>query len=58
MEPAELQPRESDYFGLNPYTQSGLNEFGFCGLEESDFNRVIEYPPDSSLTATQAKVLM
>lgn len=55
MESSELQQLQNTYFELNPFTKSGLDGFGFCGLEESDLNRTIEYPPDPHLTAVQAR---
>jgi len=53
VESSEFQQLESDYFALNPYTESGLKPFGFCGLEGNDLN--IEYPPDPQFTASQAR---
>jgi hypothetical protein len=55
LESAELLKLETDYFNLNPFVESGLKEFGFCGLEESDLNRVIDYPPDPQLSESQSK---
>jgi hypothetical protein len=55
MDSSDLHKLESQYFDLNPYAMSGLNDFGFCGMEESDFSRIIEYPPDPQLSESQCK---
>jgi hypothetical protein len=55
LESSELQKRETEYFDLNPFAESGLNEFGFCGLEESDLNRIIDYPPDPQPSESQCE---
>jgi hypothetical protein len=54
-EPSDLQKLEKEYFELNPFTKSGLNEFGFCGFEGSDLDRTIEYPPDPQFTGSLSK---
>jgi hypothetical protein len=34
LDSSDLQKLETEYFDLNPYSMSGLNDFGFCDLDE------------------------
>jgi hypothetical protein len=47
LEEASLTSLRDAYGKRNPYMYTGLNNFGFCGFEESDFHRNI--PPDTRM---------